>query len=118
MYLSHTNRWQDPSDQVEIIENLKKKSMRDMFALSSLETGRNNEFISSLPIFHRIELRKVNVDLYESLIKRSLISSGPFIYNPNSKGPISSSGLIENSNLLIADEPATFKLVLSNPFSP
>ena len=115
MYLSHTNRWQDPSDQVEIIENLKKKSMRDMFALNSLETGRNNEFISSLPIFNRIELREGNVDLYESFTKDP-DTSGPFIYNPNSKGPISSSGLIENSNLLIVGEPATFKLVLSNPF--
>ena len=120
MYLCHCNRWQDPSDQVQIIETLKKKSMRDMFSLNSKNSGRNNEFVCSLPIFNRIELEEGNDGLFESIDKSSTPGICPFIYNPNSKTPISSSisssGLLEKFNLIIANEPAKFKLILSNPF--
>lgn len=117
MYLSHCNRWQDPSDQAQIIENLKKKSMRHMFSLNSTDSGRNNEFICSLPIFNRIELEKANDGLFES-VDKSLVTTiaCPFIYNPNTKTPISSTVSAENSDLFIVNEPATFKLVLNNPF--
>lgn len=114
MYLSHCNRWQDPSDQVQIIETLRKRSMRDMFSLNSTDTGRNNEFICSLPIFNRLELETANDGLFESVDKSASQTKTPFIYNPNAKSLTSSS--TGNSDLLLVNEAATFKLILNNPF--
>lgn len=117
MYLSHSNRWQDQSEQVQIIEKLKKKSTRDMFSLKTIgDTGQTSDLFCCLPIFNSINLEKGNDGLFVSANVSTTITD-PFIYNPNnSKIAISSSGLIENNSLLIADEPAKFILNLNNPF--
>ena len=118
MYLAHSNQ-KDTADQVQILENLKKKSMRDMFSLNSQNLTKN-EFICCLPIFVQLSLEKGNNGLFISEKNRdsSNTKSGPFIYNPNttkSSNNSSNSALKEDFSL-ISGESATFKLILSNPF--
>lgn len=119
MYLVHSNSWQDTADQVQIIENLKKKSMRDMFSLNSQNLSKN-EFICSLPIFVQISLEKGNNGLFTSEKDSSEVKNGPFIYNPNSKKSLNissnSAAFLKEDESLILGESATFNLALSNPF--
>lgn len=118
MYLVHSNNWQETADQVQIIENLKKKSMRDMFSLNSQNLSKN-EFVCSLPIFVQISLEKANNGLFISEKSTSSnVKSGPFIYNPNTtkSSNISSNSALKEDKSLISGEPATFNLILSNPF--
>ena len=118
MYLAHSNQ-KDTADQVQILENLKKKSMRDMFSLNSQNLTKN-EFICCLPIFVQLSLEKGNNGLFISEKNRdsSNTKSGPFIYNPNTtkSSNISSNSALKEDFSLISGESATFKLILSNPF--
>lgn len=115
MYLAHSNRWQDTADQVQIIENLKKRSMRDLFSLNSLT---KNEFICSLPIFVQLFLEKGNNGLLVSDKNSKNAKAGPFIYNPNAikSAKNSSISAFKEDESLISGESATFKLIMSNPF--
>lgn len=117
MYLAYSNKWQDAADQVQIMENLKKKSMRDMFLLSSQGVGRN-EFVCSLPIFEELCLEKANNGLFviDNQDSGTMKSSGPFIYNPNSVSNNSTNLNLQEVESLISGESASFKLSLSNPF--
>jgi hypothetical protein len=115
MYLAYSNKWHDTSDQVQIIESLKKKSVRDMFSLSSGYCDGNGSFVCALPIFVKLYLEKGNSGLYVS--EKSINDpSGPFIYTPDIMGQVSRANFKEDCQNLIVRERATFKICLSNPF--
>ena len=127
MYLVHSNRCQEPADQMQIIEDLRKKSNRDMFSLSSQDGEVNSGFVCSLPIFVKLSLEKGNSGgLFISEKQSNSEGSGPFIYNPNRSKTANNTGNSNTNNTngcflkpdesLISGESATFKLVLSNPF--
>lgn len=120
MYLVHSSRCQDTADQVQIIESLRKKSMRDMFSLN-YKGESNSEFVCSLPIFVKLEVQNGNDGkLFVSERNNTSSTSGPFIYNPNmpktKNNTASTNTCLTLCDSLICGEPATFKLILSNPF--
>lgn len=121
MYLVHSNYRQESADQIQIIENLKKKSMRDMFSLNCQNLSKN-EIVCSLPIFVQISLEKGNNGLFTSeknLSNTKLgAGAGPFIYNPNATKTcnISANSALKEDFSLISKETATFNIILSNPF--